>query len=262
MLALHRSLFGDGGVALPDAGDDRAAGPIRVRVTELMLPGAGRDLQAAVTARSPAAARELPPADPVLFSLGGGGLEAQLVDSAPTARRLSALGAARDPGRARGARRRGLACPDAPYRAAARRAGDRAGGRDHRRGHLDRPRRWCSRASTRRHGDAVVGHDLERVPGRSAAVGAGRRGRVGVIAAAAIEPGAPGAWRRMLAGRDDGPRGSMTRLARAIGLVALAVLLVWMPEVPLDLAVVVAAGLLVFSGAAEVVRLAQRSLIR
>jgi hypothetical protein len=35
-----------------------------------------------------------------------------------------------------------------------------------------------------------------------------------------------------------------------------------MPEVPLDLAVVLAAGLLVFSGAAEVVRLAQRSLIR
>jgi hypothetical protein len=50
--------------------------------------------------------------------------------------------------------------------------------------------------------------------------------------------------------------------ARLGGLVLLAVLLVWMPEVPLDLAVVVAAGLLVFAGAGEVVRLTQRSLIR
>jgi uncharacterized membrane protein YgdD (TMEM256/DUF423 family) len=58
------------------------------------------------------------------------------------------------------------------------------------------------------------------------------------------------------------PRGSALRLARAAGLVLLAVLLLWMPEVPLDLAVVIAAGLLVFSGAAEVVRLTQRSLIR
>jgi hypothetical protein len=58
------------------------------------------------------------------------------------------------------------------------------------------------------------------------------------------------------------PSGSLPRLARAAGLVLLAVLLLWMPEVPLDLALVVAAGLLVFTGAAEVVRLAQRSLIR
>jgi hypothetical protein len=36
----------------------------------------------------------------------------------------------------------------------------------------------------------------------------------------------------------------------------LAVLLVWMPEIPVDLALVSAAGLLVFSAAAEVVRLA------
>jgi hypothetical protein len=35
-----------------------------------------------------------------------------------------------------------------------------------------------------------------------------------------------------------------------------------MPEVPLDLALVSAAGLLVFSGAAEVVRVTRRSLIR
>jgi hypothetical protein len=58
------------------------------------------------------------------------------------------------------------------------------------------------------------------------------------------------------------PCGSAARLARAAGLVLLAVLLVWMPEVPLDLALVSAAGLLVFSAAAEVVRVARRSFIR
>ena len=51
------------------------------------------------------------------------------------------------------------------------------------------------------------------------------------------------------------PSGSVLRLARAVGLILLAVLLLWMPEVPLDLALVLAAGLLVFSGAAEVIRL-------
>jgi len=58
------------------------------------------------------------------------------------------------------------------------------------------------------------------------------------------------------------PASSALRLARAAGLVLLAALLLWMPEVPLDLAVVVAAGLLVFTGASEVVRLTQRSLVR
>jgi hypothetical protein len=230
-----------------------------VRVTELMLPGAGRDLQAAVTARSPAAARELPPADPVLFSLGGGGLEAQLVESAPTARRLSALGPL--------AILVGLvALVAAAWRAPTRRLGLRraalgialAGGIIVAATSIGRAVVLSSFDTS--HGDAVVGTiwsaflaDL-----RLWALGVGA---VGVIAAAAIEPGAPGAWRRMLAAAMT-PAGSMTRLARAIGLVALAVLLVWMPEVPLDLAMVVAAGLLVFSGAAEVVRLAQRSLIR
>jgi hypothetical protein len=42
----------------------------------------------------------------------------------------------------------------------------------------------------------------------------------------------------------------------------LALLLVWMPEVALDLALVSAAELLIFSAAAEVVRVARRSLIR
>ena len=83
----------------------------------------------------------------------------------------------------------------------------------------------------------------------------------GVIAAAAFEPGAPGAWKRMVTGA-MAPASSALRLARAAGLVLLAALLLWMPEVPLDLAVVVAAGLLVFTGASEVVRLTQRSLVR
>jgi hypothetical protein len=110
------------------------------------------------------------------------------------------------------------------------------------------------------HGDAVVGTIwsafLSDLRLWALAVGA-----VGVIAAAAFEPGAPGAWRRLLAAV-MAPSGSLLRLARALGLVALAALLLWMPEVPLDLALVVVAGLLVFSGAAEVVRLTQRSLIR
>ena len=110
------------------------------------------------------------------------------------------------------------------------------------------------------HGDAVVGTiwgaflaDL-RLWGLLA-------GGLGIVAAAVFEPGAPGAWRRASA-RVLAPHGSAARLARAGGLVVLAVLLLWMPEVPLDLAVVTVAGLLVFSGAAEVVRLAERSSIR
>ena len=45
------------------------------------------------------------------------------------------------------------------------------------------------------------------------------------------------------------------RLARAGALAVLAALLVWMPEVPLDLALVSAAGALVFTAVAEVVRI-------
>jgi len=110
------------------------------------------------------------------------------------------------------------------------------------------------------HGDAVVGTIwsafLTDLRLWALAVGA-----LSVIAAAAIEPGAPGAWRRILAAV-MAPSRSVLRLARAVGLVLLAALLLWMPEVPLDLALIVAAGVLVFSGAAELVRFAQRSLIR
>jgi hypothetical protein len=44
-------------------------------------------------------------------------------------------------------------------------------------------------------------------------------------------------------------------MARAFGLLVLAALLLWMPEIPVDLALVSASGVLVFSAAAEVVRL-------
>jgi len=86
LLALHGSLFGRDGPAITNTwgGDPRT--------TTLPLPGAGPELRAAVAARSPAAARELPREDPVLFALGGGALESELVRAAPAARELSALG--------------------------------------------------------------------------------------------------------------------------------------------------------------------------
>ena len=87
------------------------------------------------------------------------------------------------------------------------------------------------------HGDAVVGTIwsafLDDLRLWALALGA-----LGVIAAAAFEPGAPGAWRRLLTAVAT-PSGSALRLVRAGGLVLLAVLLLWMPEVPLDLALVV-----------------------
>jgi hypothetical protein len=240
--ALHRSLFADA----PGA-------------TALALPGAARELRAAVARHSPAAAKLLPPADPQLFGIGGGRLESALRDAAPLGRDLSALaplallagvlalvGAAlRAPTLRLGLRRAALGLALAGGVIVAATAVGRA---------------IVLSTFDTSHGDAVVGTiwgaflaDL-RLWGLIA-------GGLGVVAAAIFEPGAPGAWRR--AGtRVLAPRGSTARLARAGGLVALAVLLLWMPEVPLDLALVSVAGLLVFSGAAEIVRLAQRSLIR
>ena len=240
--ALHRSLFTDSSLDTP-----------------LALPGAAGDLRAAVAARSPEAARMLPPHDPELFRLQGGGLERLLRRGAPSARSLSALaplgllagllllGAAarRAPTRRRGLRRAALGLALAGGATVAATSIARA---------------VVLSTFDTSHGDAVVGTiwgaflaDL-RLWGL--AVGA-----LGVIAAAAFEPGAPGAWRRVLAGV-VAPSGSALRLARAAGLVLLAGLLLWMPEIPLDLALVVAAGLLVFSAAAEVARVAQRSLFR
>ena len=51
------------------------------------------------------------------------------------------------------------------------------------------------------------------------------------------------------------PSGAPGRLVRAAGLLVLAALLLWIPEVPLDLTLVTAAGVLVFTAAAEVTRL-------
>jgi hypothetical protein len=240
--ALHRSLFAD----VPGE-------------TELALPGAARELRAAVARHSESAAAMLPPADPQLFRLGGSGLESRLVDAAPVGRELSALAplgmlaglalllaaALRAPTLRLGLRRAALGLALAGGVTVAATAIGRA---------------IVLSTFDTSHGDAVVGTiwsaflaDL-RLWGLVA-------GGLGIVAAAVFEPGAPGAWRRAVA-RVMAPHGSGARLARAGGLVVLAVLLLWMPEVPLDLALVTLAGLLVFSGAAEVVRLAQRSLIR
>jgi hypothetical protein len=251
VLTLHDALFGEGDLAVPVG-----AGAVRVRIATLALPGAGRDLEAAVAARSPAAARELPPADPELFSLGGGRLESALVHAAPLARRLSELAplaivigllllgwaAWRAPTRRLGLRRVALGIALAGGATMAATSIGRA---------------VVLSTFDTSHGDAVVGTiwsaflaDL-----RLWALA------LSLVAAAAFEPGAPGAWRRSLTAV-MAPAGSALRLVRAAGLVLLAALLLWMPEVPFDLAVVVGAGLLVFSGAAEVVRVTQRSLIR
>ena len=216
-------------------------------------------MRAAVAQHSPSAAEMLPPADPQLFRIGGGGLENTLRSAAPVGRDLSALApwacssgvvllvaaALRAPTLRLGLRRAALGLALAGGATVAATAIGRA---------------IVLSTFDTSHGDAVVGTiwsaflaDL-RLWGLLA-------GALGIVAAAIFEPGAPGAWRRA-AGRVMAPRGSGARLARAGGLVVLAVLLLWMPEVPLDLALVTVAGLLVFSGAAEVVRLAQRSLIR
>jgi hypothetical protein len=240
--ALHASLFSDGS-----------------RETALNLPGAAKDLQAAVARHSPSAAAIMPPADPQLFRIGGGGLEDRLRSAAPVGRDLSVLApllllaglvllvaaALRAPTLRLGLRRAALGLALAGGAVVAATAIGRA---------------VVLSTFDTSHGDAVVGTiwsaflaDL-RVWGLIV-------GGLGIVAAAVFEPGAPGAWRRAIA-RVMAPHGSAARLARAAALVVLAVLLLWMPEVPLDLAVVTVAGLLVFSGAAEVVRLAQRSLIR
>jgi hypothetical protein len=79
-------------------------------------------------------------------------------------------------------------------------------------------------------------------------------GGVALALAAAAEPGAPGAWRRLLA-RVAHPVSPGARLARAAVLLVVAFLLLTAPEVPVNLALVGLAGLLVFTAAAEVARL-------
>jgi hypothetical protein len=230
--ALHRALFTD----------DRA-------VVRFPLPGAGPQLDAAVAARSPGLA--FPATDPELMTLGGGRLETGLRDAAPLGRRLSALAPValavglllliaavlRAPTRRRGLRRAALAVACAGGVTLAATAIARA---------------LVLATFDTSHGDAVVGTIWSAYLGDlrlwSFLVGA-----VGLIVAAAAEPGPRGAWRRRLA-RATAPAGRAGRLALAGGLVLLAVLLLTAPEVPLDLALVAAAGVLVFAAAAEVVR--------
>ena len=234
-VALHDALFTDGSQPTP-----------------LALPGAGGELRTALEQRSPATAELLPAADPELLRLGGGRLENDLRRAAPASRRLAGLApfgllaalllltaaALRAPTRRRGLRRAalGLALAGGAIVAATSIA-----------------RAVVLSSFDTSHGDAVVSTIwaayLADLRLWALAVGA-----LGVIAAAAFEPGAPGAWRRGLE-RALNPGSSPARLLRAGGLIVLAVLLLWRPEVPLDLALVSAAGVLVFTGAAEVVRL-------
>jgi len=230
--AMHHALFTGGSV-------------------DLALPGAAADIRTAVPERSRALAL-LPREDPTLFHLGGGTLETSLVKVAPEARSaaslaplavagglaLLVLAALRAPNRRRGVRRAalGLAVTGGVLV-----AGTTIG------------RAVVLSTFDTSHGDAVVGTiwdaflgDLRRW---GLVVGAG-----GVIVAAAVEPGTRGAW-RPLAVRFLTPAGAPGRLVRAAGLLVLAALLLWIPEVPLDLALVTAAGVLVFTAAAEVTRL-------
>ncbi|HET6551525.1 MAG TPA: hypothetical protein VFG79_23865 [Solirubrobacter sp.] len=231
--ALHHGLFGAGDAALA-------------------LPGTGAELHGAVAARAPHVARLLPAGDPELMRLDGGPLEAGLVHAAPWSRRLAGLAplalalglvllvtsALRAPTRRRGARRAalGIALAGGAIVAATTIA-----------------RAVVLSTFDTSHGDAVVGTIWDAFLGDLRLWGLAA-GALGLIVAAAFEPGARGAWRGAIE-RALTPRGAAERLARAGALALLAVLLVWMPAVPLDLAAVSGAGLLVFSAAAEVVRI-------
>lgn len=218
---------------------------------DLALPGTGADIRAALPERSRALAL-LSRGDPSLFRLGGGPVETTLVRSAPAARRAASLAPValvagiallvaagwRAPTRRRGARRAALGLAVAGgVLVAATTIGKAV---------------VLSTFDTR-HGDAVVGTIWDTFLGGlrlwGLALGAG-----GAVLAAVFEPGVPGGWRR-LAVRFLTPVGASGRLVRAAALVVLAALLLWFPEVPLDLALVTAAGVLVFTAAAEVTRL-------
>jgi hypothetical protein len=99
------------------------------------------------------------------------------------------------------------------------------------------------------HGDAVVGTIWDAYLGdlRLWALAAGV---CGLIAAALVEPARPEWWRALVV-----PAGAGARLAWAAGLLTVAALLIAAPAVPLDLALVAAAGALVFSAASEIARL-------
>jgi hypothetical protein len=233
--AMHHTLFAD------------STEPVR-----LVLPGAGRDLLAAVRYHSQASARDLPAVDPELLELGGGRLETTLREAAPVARKLSrlapfafaaglallTLAVLRAPTRRRGLRRAAMALAGVGGLTLAGLAIARA---------------LLLATFDTSHGDAVV-TTIWRAYLQDLRLWGLAVGAIGLIAAAAAEPGARGAWRRALA-RVSHPRGAAGRLLRAAGLLVVAVLLLTAPEVPVNLGLVTLAGVLVFSAAAEVARL-------
>jgi hypothetical protein len=223
----------------------------RARV-RFALPGAGRDLLVAVENHSRPAARQVPAGDPDLLAIGGGRLETTLRRAAPVARTLAglaplaliagllllALSVPGAPTRRRGLRRAAMALAVVGgFTLAA----------------LAIARSLVLASFDTSHGDAVVGTIWSAFLG-DLRVWALVAGALGLILAAAADPGAPGAWRRVLA-RLAQPAGSGARLARAGALLLVAILLLTAPEVPADLALVGLAGLFVFTAAAEVARL-------
>ena len=213
-------------------------------------PAPARELRAAVAARSPAAARDAPARRTRSSSRSAAaGSRARCVDAAPRRARLSAL--------RRSALLAGLvllvaaalARADAAARAAPRGARARARGRRDRRGDLDRPRRGALdlrhvRTATRSWARSGARSWPTCGCGALVAGAVGRDRRGGLRAGRAAARGGGCSTARHGA-RAAAPRGWRAPAA----LVLLAVLLLWMPEVPLDLALVAAAGLLVFSGA-------------
>jgi hypothetical protein len=219
----------------------------------LVMPGAGQDLLTAIEYHSRASARQVPGTDPELLELSGGGpIETVLRDLAPTARSLSglaplafiaglallALAVLRAPTRRRGLRRAAIALASVGGLTLAGLAIARA---------------LLLATFDTSHGDAVVSTIWNAYLGDLRLWGFACGG-VALVLAAAAEPGAPGAWRRALA-RVSHPRGASGRLVRAAALLVVAVLLLTAPEVPVNLALVTLAGVLVFSAAAEVARL-------
>jgi len=253
--ALNRELFGDSRhpveLVLPGAGPQlRADLAARLQVASALTPGRG-GTRAAVRAEA-AVAASLARTDPNLMTLGGGRLETGLRDAAPWGRRLAALWPVAlavaallltlaiflAPSPRRGLRRAALAVAAGSGAVVAATAIGKA--------------LLLSTFDTS-HGDAVVG-TIWNAYLRDLRLWALGVGACALVIAALVEPGARGAWRRALAA----PAGTSARLARAAGLLAVAALLIAAPQVPLDLALVAAAGALVFSATAEVARLTTR----
>jgi hypothetical protein len=233
--AMHRSLFADSHEQV-----------------RLVMPGAGRDLLDMVEYHSKASAQAVPTTDPELLRIGGGRLEDVLRRVAPVARSLSrlaplgfiaglvllTLAVLRAPTRRRGLRRAAMALAAV--------GGITIAG-------LAIAKALLLATFDTSHGDAVVSTIWSAYLG-DLRLWALACGGAALVLAAAAEPGAPGAWRRMLAHLSH-PHGAAGRLLRAAGLVVVAVLLLTAPEVPVNLALVTIAGVFVFSAAAEVARL-------